>query len=53
MFENKVICQSLGFIHWLLCLLIGNPLMIGLMHFEKYGGDPSKRNLIDMVSDSV
>ena len=35
---------------WLFCLLIGNPMLVGLIHFEKYGEDPLKRNLIDMVS---
>ncbi len=34
---------------FLLWFLVGNPLMFGIVHFEKYGGDALKRNLIDMV----
>ena len=46
----KELVQSIFVIfYWLVCQLIGTPLMIGLLHFEKFGGDPMKRNLIDMV----
>ncbi len=34
---------------WGLILLVSNPLMLGIVHFEKHGADPLKRNLIDMV----
>ncbi len=29
--------------------LIGNPLLLGILYYEKNGGDSMKRNLIDMV----
>ncbi len=32
-----------------LCVAVGSPLVGGIIHFEKYGSDPFKRNLIDMV----
>ncbi len=40
----------LVFLFWLASQIIGNPLMLGMMSYEKFGGDPLKRNLIDMVS---
>ncbi len=33
-----------------LILLLGIPLLIGLLDFEKHGQDPLKRNLNDMVT---
>ena len=32
-----------------MCEILGNPLLVGIVHFEKYREDPMKRNLIDMV----
>ncbi len=36
-------------VYWFLCFFIGGPLLVGMIHFEKFGGDPMKRNIIDMV----
>ncbi len=36
---------------WIICQALGNPALLGLIDFEKRGGDPMKRNLIDMVGN--
>ena len=41
--------QILGIGNQCLCLLVGMPLILGMIDFERHGGDPMKRNLIDMV----
>ncbi len=44
------ICQKVAIgIFWSVIMLVANPMMLGVVHFEKYGADPMKRNLIDMV----
>ncbi len=37
------------FICWFLSNFLGNPMLIGLVDYERNGNDPLKRNLIDMV----
>ena len=37
-------------VSWAMSIFIGVPLVFGLVHFEKYGGDPLKRSIIDMAS---
>ena len=34
---------------WLLIELLGNALLIGLIQFERLGGDPLKRRITDQV----
>ena len=40
-------------ISWLLIELLGNPLLIGLIQFERLEGDPLKRRITDQLSTSV
>ena len=37
-------------IQWLLFQIIGNGLLIGLIQFDQFGGDPLKRRITDQVS---
>ena len=32
-----------------LCLFIGNPMYMGLIHFERFGGDPKKRSVSNQL----
>ena len=34
---------------WFLIEVIGNLLLLGLIQYERFGGDPLKRRLIDQV----
>ena len=34
---------------WLLIEILGNALLIGLIQFERLGGDPLKRRITDQV----
>ncbi len=40
-------------IYWIVCQIVGMPLLVGLIHFEKNQGDPMKRHLIDMVRNQL
>ena len=35
---------------WFSVMILGNSMLYGLIQFEKYGGDPLKRRIIDQVS---
>ena len=37
-------------IQWLLFQIIGNGLLIGLIQFDRFGGNPLKRRITDQVS---
>ena len=37
-------------IQWLLFQVIGNGLLIGLIQFDRFGGNPLKRRITDQVS---
>ncbi len=47
---NPGLARMLGVFAWLVCQGLGTPLLIGLIDFELRGGDPMKRNLMDMVN---
>ena len=37
-----------GFV-WFLVVFVGNILLYGLLQFDRHGGDPLKRRIIDQV----
>ena len=37
-------------IFWILIVVIGSGLMIGIVQFDRFGGDPLKRRIVDKVS---
>ena len=39
-----------GFV-WFLVVIVGNIMLYGLIQFERNGGDPLKRRIIDQVSN--
>ena len=44
-----VMYSVLATLIWLLTEIPGNAMMIGIIMFEKYGGDPLKRRISDQV----
>ena len=50
-FENheKVIFA----IEWVLIQFVGNPLLWGMIQFDRFGSDPMKRRIIDQVIFSI
>ncbi len=50
---DAISAQNLSVFYMCLCVFWGAPLIIGIIHYEIYGGDPMKRNLIDMVIQSL
>ena len=56
MFENIFNSWSLLLTSISICLLIliiGNPLLLGIIHFEKNGGDPKKRSLANQMTSDL
>ena len=57
-FENSeptsidVVWSVMATLMWLLTVIPGNAMMIGIIMFEKYGGDPLKRRINDQVVSS-
>ena len=37
---------------WMVIQVPGNLMLFGLIHFDKFGGDPLKRRMIDQVKQS-
>ena len=50
---ENIFAVSVIVVSWAMSNFIGMPLIFGLVHFEKYGSDPMKRNIIDMASRNV
>ena len=46
----KIYQKIIGVIVWFSIMILGNSMLYGLIQFEKYGGDPLKRRIIDQVS---
>ena len=38
---------------WIVIQVPGNLMLFGLIHFDKFGGDPLKRRMIDQVKQSL
>ena len=38
---------------WIVIQVSGNLMFFGLIHFDKFGGDPLKRRMIDQVKQSL
>ena len=38
---------------WMVIQVPGNLMLFGLIHFDKFGGDPLKRRMIDQVKQSL
>ena len=36
---------------WILVEVFGNGLLFGLIQFDRFGGDPLKRRIVDQVSN--
>ena len=50
--EVSVTERVLSFVTWFLTNSLGNGMMIGIVQFERFGGDPLKRRVTDQVSHS-
>ena len=37
-------------VFWILIVVIGSCLLIGIVQFDRFGGDPLKRRIVDKVS---
>ena len=37
-------------VFWILIVIIGSGLLIGIVQFDRFGGDPLKRRIVDKVS---
>ena len=37
-------------VFWILIVVIGSGLLIGIVQFDRFGGDPLKRRIVDKVS---
>ena len=46
---EDVSIEAIGILQLAFLLLVGTPLILGIIDYERFGGDPLKRNLIDMV----
>ena len=44
-----VLAQVIVVCYWSICFFLGSLLLLGLIDYERNGGDPMKRNIIDMV----
>ena len=38
---------------WIIIQVPGNLMLFGLIHFDKFGGDPLKRRMIDQVDKTI
>ena len=47
--ETTILEKVLAFIAWILLQFPCNGMMLGLIQFERLGGDPLKRRLTDQV----
>lgn len=50
--EVSVAERIVSFVVWALTNSIGNGMLIGIVQFERFGGDPLKRRVTDQVSHS-
>ena len=48
----SILEKTIIVILWLLVMVVGNLLLIGLIQFERLSGDPCKRRIVDQVSQS-
>ena len=46
----SIVEKTIIVILWLLVMVVGNLLLIGLIQFERLSGDPCKRRIVDQVS---
>ena len=46
-FENQE--KVIFAIEWVLIQFVGNPLLWGMIQFDRFGSDPMKRRIIDQV----
>ena len=46
-FENQE--KVIFAIEWVLIQFVGNPLLWGMIQFDRYGSDPMKRRIMDQV----
>ena len=46
----SILEKTIIVILWLLVMIVGNLLLIGLIQFERLSGDPCKRRIVDQVS---
>ena len=37
-------------IFWILIVVLGNGFLIGIIQFDRFGGDPLKRRIVDQVN---
>ena len=37
-------------VFWIMIVVIGNGFLIGIIQFDRFGGDPLKRRIVDKVS---
>ena len=37
-------------VFWILIVVLGNGFLIGIIQFDRFGGDPLKRRIVDQVS---
>ena len=47
--QSNLLEKILILVIWVLLAIIGNGLIIGIIQFDRFGGDPLKRRIIDQV----
>ena len=47
--QSNLLEKILIVVIWVLLAIIGNGLVIGIIQFDRFGGDPLKRRIIDQV----
>ena len=48
----SILEKAIIVILWLLVMVLGNLMLIGLIQFERLSGDPCKRRIVDQVSSN-
>ena len=45
------ICEKIVIgVFWILIVVFGNGFLIGIIQFDRFGGDPLKRRIVDQVN---
>ena len=47
--QSNLLEKILIVVIWVLLAIIGNGLVIGIIQFDRFGGDPLKRRIVDQV----
>ena len=47
--QSNLLEKILILVIWVLLAIIGNGLIIGIIQFDRFGGDPLKRRIVDQV----